>query len=52
MDALAAGQDWSEIERLVREHLNLPDALRILEEPETPAATPRRPPTSRPKRGR
>lgn len=31
MDGLAGSQDWSEIERLVRQHVSLPDALRILE---------------------
>ena len=54
MDALAEGQDWTEIERLVREHLSLPDALRILEESSggAPAPTSHRPPASRRKRGR
>jgi hypothetical protein len=49
------GGDWPEIERLVRERLSLPDALRMLEEPGAggaAAAATRRPPASRPKRGR
>ena len=31
MDALAESDDWLEIERLIREHVGLPEALRILE---------------------
>jgi hypothetical protein len=31
MDALAESDDWLEIERLIRERVGLPEALRIFE---------------------
>lgn len=40
MEALAEGEDWLEIERLIREHVGLSDALRILETPRSDRADP------------